>query len=923
MTQDFQKYLPFLIFLVLPLFDLFAQEQNPVLDSYFNKLYTHMYTNQDSTQFYKNKIIKEAIVNKKYEYLFYAYFISNKSAAIFNNLEELESNLKTLDSLLQPNTEAFKNNEFIESYEISYLYDKAIYFYKLNNYNETLTSLKHLLKISNKTPDSLLSNNDKDMVYGTYGFLTKIHINNQEFELASEYLDKNIRLVNAMNDTNKDVKLYSLFKQKGQVLKALKDYKQSNIYLKKAFNFNIKANTNSNDIINEANAIAENYLALKNYDSASYYIGQIKPYADTNLPYGFLYYKTNAKLSEAIGKKEEVVKNYKKALQLLHIKWKDLKQVEIAETLQSYSNFFMKNDKYNEALKQNTSAINQVKGKDVINSSINQITLFKLLQQKAKIELKLKQFDKAIKTTKQATALLDTLKPSFKSKADKLLLIENAYNLFENALEATYNNYHQNKNSNLSVAFFFLEKSKSTLLLEALLSTKAEKFSKIPNDILLKEQIYKTKITELEKQLNNQATDALKDQLFSTKTNYRKFLDTLETTYKDYYNLKYNPDVLSLNQIQKKLKSNTAMLSFFYGNNVIYEIILDKNKTYFRKIELTETLENQIKLFQRQISNPNSDITELKENAANLYSTIVAPLLNQINQPNLIVLTDGLLNYIPFETLIKDNHFLVEDYAISYINSMTLLNEINQKNGIKNSLLAFAPSFDGNITSSNLRSSLQALPHNKTEIQNINQYYKGDLFFNENATLTNFKNNAKNYGILHLATHAIYNDSNPEFSYLAFGNDAKDLLYVSDLYNLNLNANLVTLSACESGIGDLKRGEGLLSLARGFYFSGTKSIASTLWKINDASSAQLMSDFYKNLAQEQTKQIALQQAKIDFLKENKDNALSHPYYWSAFVLSGNTDALTNTNYWLWIGLGLAGFALIGLFFKKKKLNSNR
>ncbi len=125
------------------------------------------------------------------------------------------------------------------------------------------------------------------------------------------------------------------------------------------------------------------------------------------------------------------------------------------------------------------------------------------------------------------------------------------------------------------------------------------------------------------------------------------------------------------------------------------------------------------------------------------------------------------------------------------------------------------------------------------------------------------------------------------------------------------------LSACESGIGDLKCGEGLLSLARGFYFSGAQSISSTLWKINDASSAALMSDFYKNLSKGQPKDLALQQAKLTFVKQNKDNALSHPYYWSAFVISGNTEPLTSTHYWLWIIAGILLIVILGILLKKK------
>ncbi|WGD35251.1 CHAT domain-containing protein [Olleya sp. YS] len=843
--------------------------------------------------------------------------MSNKSAAVFNNLKELENNFKTLDSLFDSNTDAFKNIASITQIKNSYLYDKATYLYKLNNYEEAKKKLNLLIDNTEHIADSLLIKNDIDLVYGAYSFLAKILSNTGELDVANQYYDKNIRFINKINDAKKDERLSSVYRLKGEVYKKLKKYKASNLYLKKAFNYSVSSNLSQNDIINEANTIAENFIALKQYDSAFYYLEQIKSYADTNAPYGFLYYNTKAKLDEAMGNTNTVKANYINALDLLNKKWKGLKHVEIANTLQSYSNYLTNTGKFQDALKQNTLAIQQVQGRDVVNSSINQITLFKLLEQKGKIQLRLNLVDSVISTTKQAAKLLDTLKPTFKNKSDKLLLIENAYTLFENGLDATYSKYKLDKKQAIEDAFFFLEKSKSTLLLESLLGVKAEHFSNIPKDILAREQIYKIKITNLEKQINRQQNDAIKDQLFATKTNYRQFLDTLETSYKDYYNLKYDTSIQTLSALQNQLHKTEAVVSYFYGNQTIYTLTITNNTVHFNKIDVTKSLDQLIKTFQRQLSNPKSDLKQLQLNANQLYSILLEPGLKNTLLDRLTILPDGLLNYIPFEALIKDTNYLVEDYSISYINSATLLKEIQTKKGHKNNLLAFAPEFEGNELNSDLRASLQPLPHSKTEIQNINQYYNGTLYTNQQASLDNFKTNASNYGIIHLATHAIFDDTNPEFSYLAFGNQESDLLYVADLYNLNLNANLVTLSACESGIGNLKRGEGLLSLARGFYFSGAQSISSTLWKINDASSASLMSNFYENLSKGHTKSKALQEAKVNFVKSNKDNALSHPYYWSGFIISGHTEALTTTNYWLWIGISLIGVLLLWLLFRKK------
>ena len=167
----------------------------------------------------------------------------------------------------------------------------------------------------------------------------------------------------------------------------------------------------------------------------------------------------------------------------------------------------------------------------------------------------------------------------------------------------------------------------------------------------------------------------------------------------------------------------------------------------------------------------------------------------------------------------------------------------------------------------------------------------------------------------------MYNDKNPEFSYLAFTQDGQEehLLYANDLYNLQLKASLVALSACDSGVGELQRGEGLQSLAQGFYYSGASGIASTLWKINDKPAADIMSGFYKQLSEGATKENALQQAQVAFLKEHKTDALAHPYHWAGFIISGNTAPLvsedTNT-LWYILAIGIV-ILTVGFVLRKR------
>jgi len=193
-----------------------------------------------------------------------------------------------------------------------------------------------------------------------------------------------------------------------------------------------------------------------------------------------------------------------------------------------------------------------------------------------------------------------------------------------------------------------------------------------------------------------------------------------------------------------------------------------------------------------------------------------------------------------------------------------------------------------------LRAKLRNLPWTEKELTGISEIISGDIYVREEATEDRFKASASEYGILHLATHALVDDREPLFSKLIFskkkGSEEDGYLYTYEIYNLNINANLVVLSACNTGIGPLIGGEGLMSLARAFVYAGCHSILMSLWPIDDKSTAVMMKDFYKGLSENKTRSEALRDAKITLLKSN-DPVFSNPYYWSGLVLIGDTGAL--------------------------------
>ena len=916
--------------LLLILFSItaFAQKASydTQMDDLFSKAYEHLYVNKDSAYHYFNEIEVLANKNQDWATVFEALISSNRNAGAFYDLDKLSGNLNRLDSLF------LKHKPYLDTlpekrlYVNSLLYDKGNYYFQLNNYRSSRQTFGQIIDSLEPLPNTEMDEELIDLLSVSYSFIAKMYTDEGKYELAQQYYDKNIRYIlqkkpNDLASLNTNYSLLAeLYGKKGQ-------YENSNAYFKKALGFYLKDQTGINGIIATAHNLSENYLALSKTDSAQYYLKLAKNYLNETHHFASYHHRVQAKLEQKMNNYELALKELNFALHLEKEKWKNAKNESIAIIYNEIGMLQAAFGQYVSAVANYNLGLEQVEDFDSRGTST-----LKLLKNKSVSLNKLGNNDNykaTMETVNLGIKTLDTLKPSFKSKADQLFLIEDAFPLFESGLEAAYQLYASTSDDSLiDLAFRYSEKSKSVLLLEALLEAKATQFANIPNDVLERESELKSEITYLEKQIKNSETDQsdLKDALFTLKEEYRQLVQKLEVDYKSYYDLKYNTTTVSLEVSQKSLSKHQLLISYFYGNKAIYAIALNRGKKEMFRIPIDADLEANIKKVYQMLSDPKSDVIALGNATYSIYELLLQPILNSGDQKKLIIIPDGLLNYLPFSALNTSPggiRYLAENHAIGYVNSATLLSELEERQPKEHTILAFAPSFDGTVSVSNPdRGKLLPLPNNKKEVEQILTSFHGRAYIDGEASLRNFKSQLASFGMVHLATHAIFDDTAPEYSYLAFaqnGNAAEDLLYVADLYNLQLDADLVTLSACESGIGDLKRGEGFLSLARGFFYSGAASIASTLWKINDASTTTLMTSFYKNLSKGEAKDVALQNAQIEFLDNNRDNALSHPYYWSAFVISGNTLALSLPYNWIWFILVTLVVLVSGfLYFKTKK-----
>ena len=648
------------------------------------------------------------------------------------------------------------------------------------------------------------------------------------------------------------------------------------------------------------------------------------------------------------------LKNYKKAQDYYQLSLEKTKAYrnyqkhqDIATVYARLGNLYVEQHQFEKGLEHYQQALIQLEEDfNVMDSNINpnpkkvssKLVLISVLKEKLdalhkayQLQNKVSYLKNAHQTSKAIIKTLDVLRPEFESKLDKQFLIDKTYPSIQKMVTIAYELYHKIENNDyVDDAFFFMEKSKSILLLEAQRNAEATKYGKIPEDFIIKEQQFRANISYLEQDIfNNKSKDiALSDSLSSLKNIYYNFLTKIEKDYPNYYDLKYNADVISLKNMQQQLDKNQAILSYLVTENGLFLTVIDAYQKTILKLKYDDTVQKTIKQLYRKSSKLNIKDISIFEDSYAVYKAILKPALQITKASDLLIIPDDLLHYVPFDALVTtaDNlDYLLKTHSISYASSATLLQEHSKKDSAdKNKLLVFAPLFNGKqIAFNQERTDMSPLLYNEQEAQQIAPYFNGKIYNGNNASIANFKKEVGKYNLLHFATHASANDEFPDYSYLAFSGDSttSNLLYVKDLYNYQINADLVTLSACQTGIGKLQKGEGMLSLARAFNYAGASSIITTLWKINDQSTSEIMTHFYRNLSNGLSKKEALRQAKLTYLKTNDDPLLNHPYYWSGIVLTGNTMPVTSTNYWwwiLWTVLGILCIWMILSFLRKQE-----
>jgi CHAT domain-containing protein/predicted negative regulator of RcsB-dependent stress response len=403
----------------------------------------------------------------------------------------------------------------------------------------------------------------------------------------------------------------------------------------------------------------------------------------------------------------------------------------------------------------------------------------------------------------------------------------------------------------------------------------------------------------------------------------------------------YQP--LDVEQLQKQLlDTNTLLLAYTLGQERSYLWAISQDQFASYELPGREIIETAARQSYELLQSRHelSDAQKLNESLAALSKLVISPVCETLKQQRLLIVADGALQYVPFGALpslrdeggeIKDDkkpsHPLIVDHEIINLPSATLLAALRHDASLRKkperTIAVFAdPVFDKDdvrLTSAKLQPGgrlplsspelaktlrdvgesergLQRLPFTRREAEAIMPLVTEplrktafDFAANREAVL---QSDLNQYRILHFATHGLLNSKHPELSGLVFslvsetGKSQDGFLRLHEIYNLKLNADLVVLSACQTGLGKEVRGEGLIGLTRGFMYAGAARVVASLWKVNDKATAELMKVFYQELLGEkkQSPAAALRAAQITLWKQKR---WKNPTYWAAFALQGD------------------------------------
>ncbi len=801
-----------------------------------------------------------------------------------------------------------------------------------------------------------------------YNLIALVYYHLGEYEIALQYYDK-IKAIYQHDIEHIDYP--SLYANLGLVHYGMKEYEQALYYLKKGMENRISTGaTHDRGSFVAHNMLGLTYMDMGNYEEARRHYFKAVQYNQQLFGPGHnsisSVWGNLAKLYRLTAQYDSAVYYFEKSIAIDTVTF-GKKSARVAGLFLGLGGVYSDQENYEESLAYMQKALTAIvydfsdaniyANPSLENSIVIEMHFLEILMEKAKTLLAYYEnqthdpndLHRAYETYLLGVDVAAQIRRGMFEASSKTFLAENATTLYENAINTALRLYEREKDERyIEDIFSLMEKNKSGLLLESLEEAQV-RASYLPDALIQKEDSLKIEIALLEKLVfdegrkGNEADSAKlirwKNKVFDLKRTQETLENQLAANYPNYFSVRYKPTAIGLRQMQGEvLGKNEMLIEYFTGDTSVYALAVTRHQadlyTLGNKAEILE------KSSHLRESMEQKDFQLYGRTAHGLYASLLQPMLHPQTE-HLLIIPDGKLSYIPFEVLLQsspnpagtyaDLDYLLKTFNIRYHYSANLLmlhTDATSSPQVAESFQGFAPSFSNNANpllatrsaeDKRIAGELSQLPYAAAEVRSIAGLLNGSFLIGTKATEENFKKTAKNANILHLASHTIINDENPLYSKLVFSPNQDTLedglLHTYELYNMRLNADLVTLSACNTGMGKIYQGEGVMSLARGFMYAGVPNVLMSLWSVPDRSTSQIMQYFYEELQSGLTKTEALRQAKLRYLQEADANT-SAPFYWGAFVYLGEAENKNQKLPHFWI-LGGLTFIFIAVFLTSK------
>jgi len=485
------------------------------------------------------------------------------------------------------------------------------------------------------------------------------------------------------------------------------------------------------------------------------------------------------------------------------------------------------------------------------------------------------------------------------------------------------------------LAFSLAERGKALLLQDVYIQAEAKQSSARNTDILTQEEQLSQQLAQYESQLLTaiQANDSLQidhlrnDLIFDLKTEYAAFTERVSVNHPGYYELNYRPLPLSSNEVRPLLQKDHILVEYLLQKDAkkLLTFVLQKDSglQLFESplpADINQITTAYYKLLRSYQLNRGDKKRKFIQLSHKLYQLLIEPIKGQLKgKKKLTIIGEAFTHYIPFETLLSspegksfpEMDFLVKEYEISYHYSAGLwAASQRQDRKYEYDFIGFAPVFD--ISSPNENAAQQALDTTMRSVDKTGAYTPlqysekevkqiADLLIQQNqqamkvllreqATEANLKSALEQqYRYIHLASHSFSNLRHPNLSGIACLPTPQEeiengILFSGEIYNMRIQSELLVLSSCESGVGKIISGDGMLGLNRSFVAAGVPNVVFSLWKVFDRFGSEMMVEFYREILEKgESYASALRKAKLKFLA--KKNSAS-PEFWGAYLLIG-------------------------------------